>query len=291
MKTLLVLLLSGLVFWSAPISAQEPPPEGLEPPAPGAEQPAPVLSPESAPKAPEGSKDATPVKESAPAAPTGIRPSTPLVPAETNSSTPVEPAPTPSSGKKRNIIPGLGIQVWDVDWRPIISLKSGAFFQYHPTDMTGGGSFSLIYHATRFLAVSADFRIGEGLDTDEDQYVHGVKMFGGSVIYYILGQSHNLSFQPFVRFSAGYAIYTDEEFQEDSESTKSRHYKENGVSAPGFKSVYTEQSVGVQFVLFSNSGNSTPGVSVDIDLGVVQDWEYGIGDSFFKFGFSLIFSY
>ncbi|MBU1070290.1 hypothetical protein KJ975_12050 [Myxococcota bacterium] len=193
---------------------------------------------------------------------------------------------------KLNIIPVLGVQIWKVDWRPFVSLKAGPIFQYHPTDMMGGLNLSLIFHALKSWAVSADFRVGEGLDTDEDLYSHGIKMFGGSVICYIWGQNHNLSLQPFIRVSAGWSIYGDEEFQEkETETTKIRNYKKNGVPAPGFSSLYTEQSVGVQFVLVSNSGKSTPGISVDIDVGIVQDWDFGIGDSFFKFGLALVFSY
>ncbi len=184
-------------------------------------------------------------------------------------------------------------------YHPKIGGQATFFFSGHPTDLYSGIGFSGQLHLTRLLGVSLDLRFGGGSDRDDDFYIHTMGSIGTSVWFWFRSNDRESRLQPYVRFGIGRMKLWDEHFNDGTDDDdddwdwdmdkKSSNFKKNGEPAPGYSSMYTEEALGVRFVLVPEAWPIDWSMAVEAELALVQDHHYSIGDSALKFtlGFSI----
>ncbi len=180
---------------------------------------------------------------------------------------------------------------------PHVGFQMLIFFSGHPADTFGGASFSLLFHPAMRWSFSVDGRVGGGMDRDKDRYIHSYASIGGSLYHWFWGHREEKRAQPYARVGFGFLYLGDEHYDDpdddddwnnsDWDKKSSRHFKKNGVAAPGHSGSYLEEAVGFRYVLTPSLGPTHIGASLDLDLALIQDNHYGFMDSGLKFSFGL----
>jgi hypothetical protein len=184
---------------------------------------------------------------------------------------------------------------------PHVGFQMLIFFSGHPADTFGGASFSLLLHPAMRWSFSIDGRVGGGMDRDKDRYIHSYASIGGSLYHWFWGHREEKRAQPYARVGFGFLHLGDEHYDDpadddvnnsdwnnsDWDKKSSRHFKKNGVSAPGHSGSYLEEAVGFRYVLSPSLGPTRIGASLDLELALVQDNHYGVMDSGLKFSFGV----
>lgn len=175
---------------------------------------------------------------------------------------------------------------------PIVGLQALLFVAGHPTDAYLGMNFSVLYHFAPKWTASLDLRAAGGMDKDGDHYAHAMGSAGGSLFWWWHAWDRIHRLRPYARVGAGFLGLGDETFIEENEGDddwdkKSRRFKKNGAPAPGHGGLYTEEAVGVRWVLFPRLWYLPIGGALDVELALVQDFYYGFSKSAPKVSFGL----